>query len=135
MSFKVGLFLLAATLSLGLSSYTTSNHSNVGWEHLGSRKVNFGLEKDVIMVTAAEGRFSKLKLKVTGGSLNLHKMTVTYGNGSKDDITLKHSFNRGSTTRIIDLKGNRRVIKKVAFWYDTKNRSRKRARMHLFGMH
>jgi hypothetical protein len=138
LSVRASVLALAVLFAVGLSSFTLApktTTSNAGWEHLGSRKVNFGLEKDVISVTAAEGRFSKLKLKVTGGNLNLHKMTVTYGNGTRDNINVRHSFARGATSRVIDLQGNKRVIKQVAFWYDTKNRSQKRARIHLFGRH
>lgn len=115
---------------------TSSFTSNVSqWEHLGSRTVNFGLDKDVIKVTAREGGFKKLKIKVTGGSLNMHRMIVQYGNGQKDIIKLRHNFSRQSTTRLIDLKGGKRVIRDITFFYDTKNKSRKRAKVHVFGRH
>lgn len=102
------------------------------WEKLGSRKVNYGLDKDVIPVTALEGTFTKLKVQVTGGGLNMHKMVVHYGNGSKQEIALKHNFGRKSGSRIIDLKGGKRIIKKIVFWYDTKNLAKKKARVHVF---
>ena len=54
------------------------------WEKLGSRKVNFTLDKDVIQLGAKEGAFSKLMIKVTGGAINMHRMIVHYGNGGKE---------------------------------------------------
>ena len=89
-----------------------------GWTVLGSKQVNWRVERDVLRVGAREGSFSKLKIKVTGGSVNIRSMVVTYGNGTKDVIPLKHNFRRGATSRTIDLEGKRRVIKNISFVYD-----------------
>ena len=105
------------------------------WEKLGSRKVNFGLEKDTIPVGAHEGAFTKLKIQVTGGSLNMKKMFVNFKNGDRKEIDLKHNFAKGSGSRVIDLPGNKRLIKNIVFVYDTKNKSNKRATVHVFGRH
>jgi len=129
---RVSISSILVIILLVTSSFTTSISQ---WEHLGSRTVNFGLDKDVIKVTAREGGFRKLKIKVSGGALNMHKMIVQYGNGQKDIIKLRHNFSRKSTTRLIDLKGGKRVIRDITFFYDTKNRSRKRAKVHVFGRH
>ncbi|MDY8135831.1 DUF2541 family protein [Aquimarina sp. 2201CG5-10] len=129
---KLSLPSLLIVLFIISSSFTTNT---VKWDHLGSRTVNYRLDKDVIKVTAKEGGFTKLKVKVTGGSLNMHKMIVQYGNGKKDVIKLKHNFSKRSSTRIIDLKGGKRVIRDITFFYDTKNLSRKKAKVHVFGKH
>jgi len=60
-------------------------------------------------------------------------MVVEYGNGSKDNISLKHNFRKGSDTRVIDLEGGKRIIKDITFWYDTKNLSSKKAKVDVFG--
>ena len=105
------------------------------WKHLGSRVVNYKLEKDVIHVGAREGGFKKIKIKVTGGGLHMHRMVVEYGNGQKDKINIKHHFNPGNTTRVIDLKGGKRVIKDITFWYDTRNIARRRGKIHVYARH
>lgn len=105
------------------------------WEKLGSRKVNFGIEKDVIAIGAHEGAFTKLKIQVTGGDLDLKSMVVHFKNGDKKDIGLKHNFTKGSSSRVIDLPGNKRLIQKISFVYDTNNRSNKRATVHVYGRH
>lgn len=105
------------------------------WERLGSRKVNYGLEKDVIPVGAHEGVFTKLKVVVKGGAINMHKMKVNFMNGSSQEIALKHNFSKNSGSRIIDLKGGKRIIKNITFFYDTKNLARSRATVHVFGRH
>ncbi len=126
--------VLSTILFIGLSSFTTSSDATFDkWERLGSKKVNYSLDKDIIKVGAHEGTFKKLKLVVSNGSLNMHRMVVHYGNGSKEEIKLRHNFNRRSDSRVIDLKGNNRIIKKITFIYDTKNRSRRKATLQVFG--
>ena len=102
------------------------------WQKLGSRKVNFKVEKDEIVVGAQEGTFTKLKLLVTSGSLNMHKMVVVYGNGKREEIQLRHNFSSKSTSRLIDLKGNKRAIQKIIFWYDSDLTRKGRATLSVF---
>jgi len=125
--------LSLAVSVLFLMSFAPSQ--KVKWEKLGSRKVNFGLEKDVIPVGAHEGNFTKLKVAVTGGAINMHKMKVHFMNGTHQDIALKHNFSKASASRVIDLKGGKRKIKSITMFYDTKNIARKRATVHVFGRH
>ncbi|WP_298540263.1 DUF2541 family protein [uncultured Aquimarina sp.] len=129
---KIALPFLIIIFLVG-SSFTSSKITK--WEHLGSRTVNYKVDRDVIKVTALDGAFKKLKLKVTNGSLNMHRIVVEYGNGEKQVIQVRKNFKKGGATRLIDLKGNRRIIKDITFIYDTKNLSRNRAKVHVFGKH
>ena len=123
-----------AIILLALMFIGQSSSAQIGlWKQLGSRKVNYRVDKDVINVGVEDGRFTKLKVIVTGGQVNMHKMTVVYGNGDRDEIPLRYNFKRNSDSRVIDLEGRRRVIKKIIFWYDSKNISRKRATVTVFG--
>lgn len=115
-------------------SYLSAEIAQQGpWVRLGVRKVNYGLDHDVIHVGANEGVYTKLKIVVRGGGLNMHKMVVTYGNGAKDNIPLRHNFRQASGSRVIDLKGNKRIIRSITFWYDSKNISNRRATIVVFG--
>ena len=130
MKARILTFVLA---SLFLMSFTPPQKAK--WERLGSRKVNYGLDKDVIKVGVLEGGFTKLKVQVRGGAINMHKMTVHYANGTSEVLAVKHNFSKNSGTRVIDLKGGKRIIKKITFFYDTKNLARSRATVHVFGRH
>lgn len=103
------------------------------WVDLGSRKVNFGLDRDVIEVTYAEGTFTAIKLEVTDGSLNMHRCVVHFKNGTSQEVELRHNFGKGSESRIIDLNGNKRFISKIEFWYDSKNAQMRRATLTVWG--
>lgn len=128
-------YLFLASIFLLATSFTLSETSVAKWVKLGSKKVSYKLDRDVLRVGAQDGRFTKLKIEVTGGKVNMHKMIVEYGNGTKDNIPLRHSFDRKSGSRVIDLEGYKRVIKDITFFYDTKNRSRNKATVHVFGKH
>ena len=129
----VAVLLMMGLGTTGFKEAATQHGPKGKWELLGSRKVNFGLDFDVIQVGARDGGFSKLKMVVKNGSLNLHKMQVIYGDGSVDNLAVKHSFQNRSSSRLIDLQGGKRIIKKIKFWYDTKNRSRNKATVTVFG--
>lgn len=132
MNLAIKLSALIISLIIGMSC-TTSQNAVGKWRKLGSKKVNYQLDRDVIMVGANDGVFKKLKVVVTGGALNMRSMVVEYGNGTKDNIPLKHNFAKRSDSRVIDLQGNNRVIRKITFVYDTKNISRRRATVSVFG--
>jgi len=120
--------ILAATL-FSFGNYNTMQE----WVTLGSRKVNFGLDKDVIEVAYREGTFTAIKLEVTDGALNMHRCTIHFENGTQQEVELRHTFTKGSESRVIDLNGNRRFIKKIVFWYDSKNLQLNRATLTVFG--
>jgi len=124
-------FIFFGILSLLVMSFALPQN----WERLGSRKVNFRVDRDTMVVGAHEGAFTKLKVEVRGGAINMRQMVVNYRNGQSQNIALKHNFARGGGSRIIDLPGNKRIIKSIVFVYDTKNRSRSRATVTVFGRH
>ena len=105
------------------------------WEKLGERNVNFRVDRDEIFVTAAEGRFTALKIKVRKGAINLHKMVVHFGDGSEQEVETRDEIAAGGESRVINLEGNRRIITKVVFVYDTKNFADSKAEVELWGRH
>jgi hypothetical protein len=130
------LFLFVSfSLANATASIAPETSNPPRWEKLGERKVNFGLDHDEILVTAGEGRFTALKFLVKKGGINMHKMVVHFGDGSTEEIELRNDIPAGGESRVIDLPGKKRVIRKVAFWYDTKNYADKKAVVELWGRH
>ncbi len=105
------------------------------WEKLGQRKVNYGLDRDEIFVTGREGRFTKVKLLVKRSGINMHRMVIHFANGTQQKVNLRQNIQAGSASRVIDINGNRRVIKKVVFFYDTKNFRNRKGIVELWGRH
>ncbi|TAF34227.1 MAG: DUF2541 family protein [Cytophagales bacterium] len=97
------------------------------WVRLGSRLVNYGLDRDVIQVNRVREAFTALRIQVRRGGINLHRLEVVFENGERQEIEVRHQFRAGSESRQVDLNGNRRNIDKIIFWYDTKNIARGKA--------
>lgn len=110
-------------------------HRSLRWEKIGQRQVNFRTDRDVIQVGAREGTFKALQLKVKGGAIDLTRVVVHYRNGDQQVLNVRQTIPRGGQSRVLDLPGNNRIITKVVFVYDTRNRSPRRATVELWGKH
>lgn len=103
------------------------------WESLGTREVSFARDRDVIAVTAREGRFRAIKIEVDQGTLEMFNVQVTFRDGQRFSPETRLVFAEGSRSRAIDLPGEARIIQRVEFSYKSRVR-RGRAVVHLFGL-
>ena len=104
------------------------------WKHLGTRKVKFKTDRDVIKVGADEGVFRKIKLTVRKSGVHFLDMKVHFSNGDIFDVKIRRVIPKGGETRVIDLPGKNRSIKKVVFWYKSTKKNSKRATIRLYGL-
>jgi len=130
LSFLVGLKTIGASPAIEIN-----NFEQPAWELLGTKTVKFNLDRDEILVGRNNGFFKSVQIKVKRSGINMHKCKVVYGDGTEQEIELKEELKAGSESRVIDLEGNRRVIKKVILWYDTKNFRNKQALVEVWGKH
>jgi hypothetical protein len=130
------LFLLSLASGLvGQELLERLNPDNIEKEFLGEKTVTFRGESDEIRVGLFDGFFKRLMIEVVDNDVRIEKMVVVYGNNDRDEIPLRHVFREGSRSRIIDLEGRRRVIKKVIFHYKTVGRLVDgRATLKLYGI-
>jgi hypothetical protein len=103
------------------------------WHLLGGREVTFATERDVIQVGADEGLFKKIKLIVKKSAVHFNDMKVHFANGNVFDVKIRTVIPAGGETRVIDLPGEGRNIKKVVFWYNSTLKNPKRAIVKLYG--
>jgi len=89
------------------------------WEELGCQKVGFGADRDVIKVGRREGRFSAIRLRVERSDVLLLSLRVVYEHGPPDDFDVKNHLRAGSETRPLDLRGERRAIKRIELVYSS----------------
>jgi hypothetical protein len=123
---------LLSALVLTAAASATPLPVRADWELLGQRKVEFRAERDVIAVTAREGAFTAIKLEVDGGNLDLYNIRVVFGNGEVFSPETRFEFREGSWSRTIDLPGNKRVIKRIEFYYRSELK-RGRATVKAYG--
>ena len=128
--------LIFAAGSTGFSANTY--HENApklqpgDWEKLGTKMVNMQADHDEIIVTGNEGVFTKIKLKVMKAPIHL---LIFFGNGTNKNVVFNKMFAAGSETRVIDLPGNKRVIRKVNLNYKSVAVGSGRAVITLWGQH
>lgn len=114
--FLSGLVGTAGTLVFaGASEAAPRRRDN--WLYLGRARVDGRFDRDTIRIGRREGRFRAIRLRVTGNDLRLYDLVVRYGNGVPDRLRVRDFIRQGGTTRAIDLRANRRVIRSVNFTY------------------
>lgn len=105
------------------------------WRIIGTTQAKFTADHEAIVVAGPYDFFRRLKFKVTDASLNMVKMIVRYDDGGlPENIPLRFNIPQGGESRVIDLKGAKRKLKSVEFWYDTKGILHGRANVTLVGM-
>lgn len=90
-----------------------------GWTRLGERWVQGRgrVDHDTIVVTAAEGTFRQIALRVEHSALELFDVTITFGDGERFSPPTRLVFGQDTASRTIDLPGAARIIRRVDFAY------------------
>lgn len=114
------LFALSAQLSFAQKVSQPRPGDGGDWRLLGTTHADRSADHDAIVVAGPFDNFRKLKFKVTDAPLQITRMTVTYDNGQVEKIDTRFEIPQGGESRLIDLKGGSRSLRRVDFWYDTK---------------
>lgn len=130
---RFGVWLWTGLILTLLSSGAAVAGKAHGWEKLGERKVSDRVDHDEIVVTSAKGDFKSLKVLVRDHAVQFRDMKVHFGNGGTQDVELRSVIAAGGESRVIDLNGNDRVIRKVSFVYDSQSLAGRPATVVLFG--
>lgn len=114
-------------LAIVFSAYSTFAQNKLTWDKIGTETVDYTIDHDVVSLNKSQQTYTALKIKVTNGTLNVHKATVHFTNGETQDVVLPDVLTEGNDGKLIDLVGNKRLIDKVTFWYDTENKNNEKA--------
>ncbi|MDX2157036.1 MAG: hypothetical protein SFW09_11065 [Hyphomicrobiaceae bacterium] len=135
----VPLALLSAALAFDAVAQTRPGKAAVQrpgrWELLGTQKVGFAVDRDVVRVGRQDGRFRAIKLRVRDNDLELRDLKVVYGNGTTEDFVVRRSIRRGGETRTIDLGGSTRFVREVQLTYRSRPSFRGQASVEVWGLH
>ena len=101
---------------------------------LGQRTVGFGMDRDAIPVGAGEGRFRAIRIHVSASPLEMYDIRIVFGDGSRWSPDTRIRFEQGSWTRMIDLPGRARIIRRIEFRYRSIGVASGRARVQAFGV-
>lgn len=123
------LFVTAVAL---LSFTTIESNGFQQWKLIGQKRVSFAIDRDVIHVTGNDN-YRQIKLKIKDGPVHILDMDVHFENGDKFDVSIKQRIAQGGESRVIDLPGGSRNIKKIEFWYETKGFRKGRGSVQVWG--
>ncbi len=127
--FFIGVAVLSQSHTIAAQTVSAS-HGTEGWSFLGSRTVDYLIDRDEIAVDASV--FKELKFEIKKGTLSIHKCTLHFSDGTMKDVDFPDNV-KASTKRTIDMKGSNLKLDKVIFWYDTNNKSDVKAVVELWG--
>ena len=129
---KIFAAIVAVSLLNLFSSFKPAT-ANAEWKFIGDKSVRFGLDHDVIHLGNINDDFRQIKLRVTDGPLKIIDMKVYFDNDQVQEISLRIQIRQGGESRIIDLDGGLRHLKKIEFWYETKGFAKGRSRVAVWG--
>ncbi len=125
--------LLVVSLFSLFTSFKPAETSSAQWQFIGDKNVRFGVDRDVIHCGNVKDDFRQIKLKVTDGPLKIYDMKVYFDNDEVQDVSIRNQIRKGGESKMIDLSGGLRHLKKIEFWYETKGFARGRSRVAVWG--
>ncbi len=130
---RVLMAALLSALCLAATAFPGSANAAAGWERLGTRIVDFGGDKDTIVVGRDEGAFRSIMFEVDGGAVEMRNVEVVFGNGRPFSPPTQLVFSDKERSRVIDLPGAARFIRSVTFTYRSLRTGQGRATITLYG--
>lgn len=113
----------------------TNNTVKAGsWKLLGTVHAKHTADHDALNVPGPHDYYRKIKFKVTDSPVNIQRLVVRYDDGAPENINTRVDIPKGGESRVIDLKGGKRKLKSIEFWYDTKGFLNGKADVTVFGM-
>jgi len=131
MQSKNSLVIFAALLLLVGS--TSALKAQREWIHLGDKHVDGNSDHDKISLGSSEGWFRQLQIRVEDAPVSFKRVIVHFGNGTDEELQFREVINAGGATRAMDLRGRRRIIKSVEFWYEKASGGSNRPTVRLYG--
>ena len=105
-----------------------------GWHKIGETTVDFKKDTDEITIIIAD-RFASIKFKVEDAPIDLVSLTVYYESGDHQHIKINMPIKAPGESRVINLNGGERSVKKIVFVYRTlPNRKDVKAHVAIWGM-
>ena len=126
-----GMGVLVPVFLAGLAAFPSASQAQ-DWQLLGTRRVSFAAEKDVVAVTACEGLFRAVRIDVEAGDLEMFDVRVVFGNGEAFSPQTRINFREGSRSRVVELPGDARAINRIEFSYRSRIRAG-RATVRVYG--
>jgi hypothetical protein len=109
--------------------------NNGSWRYLGTISANSSGDHDAIIIKGPYDYFRRLKFKVTDSNIEIREMLVRYDDrAAPERIEVRQQIPKGGESRVIDIRGGKRKLKSVEFWYKDKGFMNGKADVSLYGI-
>ena len=137
---KITLAAFAAIAAIAVAAPVSSAdvvrpEAGAGWIYVGTTHAQHMNDHDTIIVTGPHNNFRALQIRVTDAPLHMQRMMVTYDNGEPEEMRIRFNIPKNGVSRAIPLRGGKRSVRQIDFWYDTKGWLRGTANVTVFGRH
>lgn len=123
--------ILSVVSIIGIRDVGISEQSR--WAVIGFDQVKFNQDKGEIPLKIKDKAFASVRLTFQGKAIDMHHLSIHFDNGESQTVPLKKSFKDGDVSKIIDLHGGLRTIKKVEYFYTPDLLAKKKAFVELIG--
>ena len=127
-AFLIAALACALVLTVALAAFADD------WVVLGRKTVALGTDRDEIWVGSDEGKFKAIKLRVLDTGVEFDRVLVVFRTGRTVEASIREFIPAGGETRVLDLPGRDRVIKKVIMHYTTRPGTLDRAEVEVWGL-
>jgi len=108
-------------------------NDKTGWHKIGETIVSFAKERDEISVLGSD-RYAKLKFKATDAGIMISDITISYEDGTKQDVPVSATMAMGVESRVVDIPGSEKDIARISFVYKTiPNQTKDKAHLEIWG--
>jgi hypothetical protein len=127
---KIAAAVLAAVIII---TSCTPNVVPNGYQLLGRREVNFGIDRDSIDVDRAAGPLRQLLITAKMNPVEIFSIRVIFESGATFDADVRERLFVGRDRLVLDLPGEVRKVREVTFRYRKLNNAVRRAVIELWG--
>lgn len=127
------LIAIAGSYGLAFAQDGVILSDKAGWHKIAEKTVDFSKDRDEIHVIGKD-KFSAIKFMVTDATINLKELKISYETGNNQNVTINTPIKPAGESRVIDLDGGERELKKIKFVYSTvPNAKEKKAHVQVWG--
>ena len=124
-----GMFLSIA----GISGCRVHVVEDGRWDEIGVLLADLNVDHGSIDARG-EGRFRAIRIEAMQADLEMYDIKIIFGNGEVFAPSVRHRFREGSWSRVIDLPGGHRHIRRIEFVYRASQPGPGQARIAVWGL-
>jgi hypothetical protein len=125
--------LAAATVTFAQKPAVVAD-SKPGWHRIAGLEADFTKDHESVHIMGND-EFAALRFRVEDAAIHIDKMQIFYESGDQEDLDVKSDFQKGETSKDLQLKHAGRDITRISFTYHTiQNDKSKKAELEIYGL-